>query len=244
MIPTPDGMAETLQRAQLGAWADPHRLQGMSDFLTKMLAVNESINLTRLTGESEVRIQHVLDSAEAFPILERLSVGKTTFKALDLGTGCGFPGVALAMAFPTWEVTLMDATAKKIQALSTCLEGNVLDCETLHGRAEDVGRDPRLRESWDLVTARAVADLPVLLEYALPLLKVGGYLVDWMTEDRYHAVDKSENALHWLGGKVLENKPYSLPDLDSRRVLLVVEKVGKTPLRYPRLAGQPSKNPL
>jgi 16S rRNA (guanine527-N7)-methyltransferase len=161
-----------------------------------------------------------------------------------LGSGGGFPGVCVAFGFPAWEVTYLDATAKKMKALAQCLEGLKLAGPTIHGRAEDLGRDPKFRESWDFITTRAVADLPVLLEYALPLLKPGGYLVDWITDDQKSSVDKSQNALKWLCGKIAEMQAYQLPGFQQGRHLLVVEKVGKTPLRYPRLSGQIVKHPL
>ncbi len=241
---TQESIAESLDTAGMKRWILPERLSDLVLFLQRLMKINEVINLTRMTSDEDIKIQHILDSAASLPLLERLSGGVTAFKALDLGTGAGFPGLMVAFAFPEWEVTFLDATAKKIQALSNCLEGLKVTGTAIHGRAEDLGRDPNFRETWDIVTARAVADLPVLLEYALPLLKPGGYLVDWITEDQKSKVNKSENALKWLCGKIHEIEPYSLPGLNQTRYLLVVEKLGKTPMRYPRLSGYPAKHPL
>ena len=159
-------------------------------------------------------------------------------------SGCGFPGAAIAAGNPTWEVTFLDSVAKKTKALEDCLKGTGWKAQTLAARAEDLGRDPKTRETWDGVSARAVADLPVLLEYALPLLRHGGYFVNWMTEDQLSWVDRSKKALESLQGRVARTVPYSLPGLAQPRTLLVVEKLGKTPEDFPRAAGVPSKRPL
>lgn len=242
--PTPELLTQTFQEASLERFCAPDRMKILSDFLESMLEINQTLNLTRITSPEEVRIKHVLDSAESFPILEKLAEGKTPCKVMDIGSGCGFPGAAIAAAFPSWQVTLMDATAKKVQALGQCAQNSGLPVNLLIGRAEDLGREMDMREVWDIVTARAVADLPVLLEYALPFLKVGGSLVNWMSEEQMKNVDKSENALKILAGKIANRQEYTLPGLEKPRWLLVVEKVGKTPEKYPRLPGFPSKHPL
>jgi 16S rRNA (guanine527-N7)-methyltransferase len=244
IAPTPELLVQTLQEASLEPWADLERMKILSTFLESMLEINLVLNLTRITSPDEVCIKHVRDSAVAFPLLQKLMGDRKPCNVMDLGSGCGFPGAAISAAFPSWEVTLMDATAKKIQALGQCAQNAGMYAGVLNGRAEDLGHDPSLRESWDLVTARAVADLPVLLEYALPFLKVGGFLVDWVTEEQIKTVDKSENALAILGGKIADRQEYTLPGLDAPRWLLAVEKVGKTPPKYPRLPGLPSKHPL
>jgi 16S rRNA (guanine527-N7)-methyltransferase len=207
-----------------------------------MLAINETLNLTKWVKDEQVLVHHLLDSAQCLvDLFPRLNPPQ---RWLDLGTGCGFPGVLLAAAFPGVEVTLLDSVAKKTKALETCLQGLGWKVGTLTGRAEEVGRDPRTRESWDGVLSRAVADLPVVLEYALPLLKPGGYLVNWMTEEQIQVVDSSQKALQELSGKIVKKKGYSLPGLTQTRALLFVEKVGKTSDRYPRPVGRPAKDPL
>jgi 16S rRNA (guanine527-N7)-methyltransferase len=241
---SPTDLLKVLSPPEFGGLSDASRAAGLAMFIERLLKINETLNLTRITSDEDVISRHILDSAVAYPLLERLSKDRTPYRAVDLGTGAGFPGLVVATLFPAWEVTLLDATAKKVKALSECLLDLPFNCPTMHGRSEDLGREPRFRETWDLVTARAVADLPVLIELALPLLKVGGHLVDWLTEEQVKTVDKSKNALHWLDGKIIEKQAYSLPRLIQPRYLLVVEKLGKTPLRYPRPAGQPAKHPL
>lgn len=242
--PNTELLVQTLHEASLQHFASSERVKKLSTFLESMLTINETLNLTRLTSEEDVRIKHVLDSAVAFPLLEKLGEGKTAMRLMDLGSGCGFPGAAIACAFPNWEVALMDATAKKVQALGQCAQNAGLPVDLLQGRAEDLGHDHKQREAWDVVTVRAVADTPVILEYALPLLKEGGHLVAWLSDDQAKAVDKSKNALTILGGKISELTQYRLPGQEHPRWLWVVEKVGKTPVKYPRHPGFPSKHPL
>ena len=207
-----------------------------------MLQINETLNLTKWTGDQEVLTHHLLDSALALPLLKpRIAPGQ---RWVDLGTGCGFPGAVLSAAFPQVEVTLLDSVAKKTRALDECLAETGWKAKTLTGRAEEVGQNPQTRESWDGVVARALADFRVVLEYGIPLLKTGGYLVNWMTEGQWEVVDKSQKALQVLQGKIVEKREYSLPQLQQRRYFVMVEKLGKTPPGYPRAVGRPSKNPL
>lgn len=207
-----------------------------------MLDWNKSLNLTRWTQDEDFLRYHLLDSAYAVPLAKDLLPGPARW--LDLGTGCGFPGVVLAAADPHREVALLDSVAKKTKALDDCLQGTGWKAQTLTGRAEDLGRDPMAREALDGVSARAVADLPVVLEYALPLLRVGGYLVNWMTADQLSEEASAQGALETLQGRIVQRVPYSLPGLSQPRVLLVVEKLGKTPEAFPRAVGVPSKKPL
>ncbi len=208
-----------------------------------MLQINESLNLTKWTRDEEVLTYHLLDSAQVLPILKPV-LGEDP-KWADLGSGCGFPGVVLKAAFPQMEMTLLDSVAKKTKALEECLKVAEWErAKILTGRAEEVGRNPSTRESWDGIVARALADFRVVLEYGIPLLKTGGYLVDWMTEEQLGTVNKSQEALEVLHAKVVQTAEYSLPGLDQRRYFVMVEKLGKTPEAYPRPVGKPSKNPL
>jgi len=207
-----------------------------------MLKLNEGLNLTKWTKDEEVLNYHLLDSAHALPLLKPLvSLGQ---KSMDLGSGCGFPGAVLIAAFPQMEWTLMDSVAKKTKALGECLQTAGWKAKTLTGRAEEIGRNPSTRESWNFITVRAVADFPIILEYAIPLLKTGGYLVNWMTEKQAATVDNFSKALSTFQAKVVQKLSYSLPGLEQSRSLVMVEKLGKTPPTYPRPVGQASKHPL
>jgi 16S rRNA (guanine527-N7)-methyltransferase len=239
---TPDLIQKTFEKEGLASFFPPDSLPPLVRYIEKMLQINQSLNLTRWTSDEQVLVFHLLDSA--FPLKSLKAMNLSGGGWLDLGTGCGFPGMILAAAFPESEVTLMDSVAKKIKALAECLLASGCKAQTLAARAENLGRDPQFRESWNGVTARAVADFRVVLEYAAPLLKTGGYLVNWMTEDQMKAVDNSRNALQVLGCKIVQKTEYQLPGLLQPRYFVMVEKQGKTSNSYPRPAGQASKRPL
>jgi 16S rRNA (guanine527-N7)-methyltransferase len=239
---TPDQLTLALQKAGLEGTLSPEAIDSLSRFSLQMLQVNETLNLTKWTEDEAFLNFHLLDSAYALPELKRLVAPSARW--MDLGTGCGFPGVVLMAAFPQLEVTLMDSVGKKTKALEECLLAANWKPRTLTGRAEELGRNPQHREKWDGITTRAVADLPVVLEYALPLLKIGGYLVNWMTEEQLKSVDNAQRALQILQAKIVKKVSYSLPGLNQSRSIVFVEKLGKTPEAYPRPVGQPSKHPL
>ena len=239
---TPDKFQDTLTQAGLMSYFSPDSLEALSLFSLKMLQINETLNLTRWIEDEAFLKFHLLDSAYVVPVIKPIL--KTTARWMDLGTGCGFPGAVLIAAFPEAEFTLMDSVAKKTKALEECLLEANWKAKTLTGRAEEMGQNKDLRETWDGITARAVADFRVVLEYAIPLLKTGGYLVNWMTEDQLSIVDKSQKALGQLQCKVVQKAQYSLPGLAQARYFVMVEKLGKTSPSYPRPVGMPSKNPL
>lgn len=239
---TPEKIQQTLDQAGLLPFFPVESIPALTRFTLKMLQINETLNLTRWVEDEQVLNFHVLDSAFALPLLQPLV--QPAQRWVDLGTGCGFPGAVLLGAFPQVEVSLLDSVAKKTKALWECVQEAGWKAPLLIGRAEEVGRDPQHRESYDGVVARAVADFRVVLEYGMPLLKTGGYLVNWMTEDQMALVDKSREALQVLQAKVAQKKDYSLPGSTQRRWLVLVEKVGKTPEGYPRPIGVASKKPL
>jgi len=218
-------------------------LEPLVRFTQKMLEVNQTLNLTKWVQPEDVLRHHILDSAFGIPSLGNLKPPASS-RWMDLGTGGGFPGALVAAAFPELDLTFVDSMMKKSQAVQQALNAAGWKSKVVTARAEDLGRSPATRASWDGVTARAVADLPVLLEYAMPLLKVGGYLVNWMTEDQIQELGKSQKALDLLHAKILEKRVYQLPGLSKNRWILIVEKLEPSPDRYPRLAGQPSKRPL
>jgi 16S rRNA (guanine527-N7)-methyltransferase len=239
---TPNLLGETLEKAGLTGLISADSLSALTHFSLKMLQINETLNLTRWTEDEAFLNYHLLDSAFALPAIKSLVKGPQRW--MDLGSGCGFPGAVLIAAFSEAEVTLMDSVAKKTKALAECLDAAGWEARTLTGRAEEIGRNAQTRETWDGVTVRAVADFRIVLEYAIPLLKTGGYLVNWMTEDQFATVDKAQKAFEVLQCKIVQKSTYSLPGLNQSRFIAIVEKLGTTSPIYPRSVGLPSKKPL
>ncbi len=227
----------------LGAAFPPSQDEPLALFTHKMLELNEVLNLTKWTKPSEVLCHHLLDSAYGMPLLRSLKPQRGD-RWMDLGTGGGFPGALLLAAFPELSVSFLDAILKKGKAIKQCLAAASWKGEVLTERAENLGQDSKWRESFNGIVARAVADLPVLLEYAIPLLKPQGHLLCWMTGEQIEKVDKAQKALSLLRAQIVEKQEYRLPGLSQARFILIVEKLGTTDSRYPRAAGIPSKKPL
>ncbi len=215
-------------------------------FTQKMLELNQTLNLTRWITEEEVLTFHILDSAQCLPVLQEIQPlpAPHSYRWMDLGSGCGFPGAILAAVHPHWEVTFLDSVTKKIKALNECVKPVGWNTSLLACRAEELGKNPNYRSSWNGITARAVADFRVVLEYAIPLLIKGGFLVNWLTDDQIKIVDKSERVLTELRSKVLKSVSYKLPNQENRRWIVIVEKLGTTPEIYPRSIGKALKKPL
>ena len=239
---TPAKIQETLDSKELSSFFTPQSVNALSLFTQKMLHINETLNLTRWVEDEQVLNFHILDSALVLPLLKPLVADSSRW--MDMGTGCGFPGVVLVAAFSQVEVHLLDSVGKKTNAIEECLQSAGMKAKILTGRAEEAGRDPDYREKYNGIVARAVADLRVLLEYAIPLLKVGGYLVNWMTEDQVSRLNEAEKALQILNAEVIQNVDYSLPGSAQKRYYVIIQKKSVTSITYPRAIGQPSKQPL
>lgn len=200
---------------------------------------NEKMNLTNITEEKEVAEKHFADCASilATPYFrEKVSV-------IDVGTGAGFPGMVLKVLNPDISLTLLDSLAKRISFLDEVVMSLGLQgVTTLHSRAEDAAQKPVFRESFDIATARAVASLPVLLEYCLPFVRVGGLFIAMKGTDPQEEIAQSEKALQILNARVKEIVPVAIADFNHS--LIIIEKTGQTPKKYPRKAGMPTKSPL
>lgn len=206
-----------------------------------ILEWNTKINLTAITDEEEMYIKHFIDSY----LVLKTGLSMKRKKVLDIGTGAGFPGIPLALLYPESDFTLLDSLNKRIQFLEIVQETlGMKNLELIHGRAEDYAKQGAYREQYDLVVSRAVADLPVLLEYALPFLKVGGTFVAYKGPGASAEVERSANALELLGGEIESLQIYNLPIIEDERHFILVKKVVETPIRYPRKPGKASKNPL
>lgn len=202
---------------------------------------NSFMNLTAITEYEDVLKKHFVDSVS---LIQAVDVRKK-LTLIDVGTGAGFPGLALKIAYPEFKVTLLDSLQKRIQFLDAVIEKLGLEgIETIHGRAEDFAKPQKLRESFDLCVSRAVANLSTLSEYCLPFVKVGGYFIPYKSEKIAQEKEEAEKALELLGGKFERQVEFMLPSSDIYRNLFVIKKVKETPKKFPRKAGLPAKEPI
>ena len=217
------------------------QLEQFQTYYEMLVEKNKVMNLTAITEKSEVIDKHFIDSIS---LKKAIDVTKS-FKILDLGTGAGFPGIPLKIAYPNLTITLLDSLNKRIKFLQEVIEELGLEgIEGIHGRAEDYAKQSAYREQYDLCVSRAVANLATLSEYCLPYVKEGGYFISYKSGAVEEEVNQSKKAIAELGGKVKEVIEFTLPDTDIERTFVVIEKIKKTPKKYPRKAGLPSKEPI
>ena len=208
-----------------------------------ILEWNEKINVTAIRDPEEFDRKNVQDSLSICSLPEY----EQARTVLDLGTGGGFPGLPLAVTSPEKEFVLADAVGKKLKVVQAAAqELGLVNVETVHARAEDMAKTKVHRERYDLAVSRAVANMATLSEYCLPFVKVGGFFVAYKTEDAAEEIEAAKGAIAKLGGRILRiDKPSPNNDEPSNgHVLVVVEKIAKTPKEYPRKAGTPGKDPL
>ena len=203
---------------------------------------NTKMDLTAVTEEAEMIDRHYVDSLMALTVPGMIPEAGTL---IDVGTGAGFPGMPLAIACPQLSVTLMDAQQKRLNFLQAVIDELGLTNVTLiHARAEDGGRNPALREQFDLAVARAVAPTSVLAEYLLPFVRVGGKALCWKGPALAEEMEQGRKAAFLVGGKMGEPVAYAIPGREWQHQLLPMAKVAKTARLYPRKSGTPSKKPL
>lgn len=209
------------------------------EYMNLLLEWNEKINLTAITEPEEVILKHFIDSLTINKYIENNK------SIADVGTGAGFPGIPLKIYRPDLSITLVDSLNKRINFLNEVISKlDLKDISTVHSRIEDFGKDKKYRESFDYVTARAVANLTTLSEYLIPISKVGGKCICMKGNDIKEEINNSRNAINILGGKINEVDEFYLPNSDISRNVIIIEKIKNTPNKYPRKAGMPSKEPL
>ena len=206
---------------------------------------NEKINLTTITDFPEIVIKHFVDS---LMISQSSNVSRETLangKIIDVGTGAGFPGIPLKIIYPNAKITLLDSLNKRVTFLNQVIsELHLKKITAIHGRAEELGRNPEHREHYELCVSRAVANLSTLSEYCLPFVRRGGYFVAYKSGNIKEEVAEADKAVNVMGGKFTEIEMFQLPNTDIQRSLVPIRKTSPTPKKYPRKAGTPAKQPL
>lgn len=225
----------------IGLVLSTRQLEQFEKYTSELLTWNEKINLTAITEYDQIAIKHYCDSLLVMGFSDWSSHGKV----LDLGSGAGFPGLPLKIANPHLNMTLLDSQKKRIAFLNHIIDHLELQgAKAIHGRAEDTAKIEGQRECFDFVLSRAVAKLPVLLEYALPFVKIGGFFVAYKGPEVEEELAEAKRALQEFGGKHWDTLEAELPQHGGRRKLLIIRKVYFTPVIYPRKAGMPEKKPI
>lgn len=204
---------------------------------------NSRMNLTAITEFEDVLKKHFIDSLSLISAVSDLA--QKQYDLIDVGTGAGFPGIPLKIAFPNLKITLLDSLNKRIQFLNEVIcKLELQDIEAVHGRAEDFAKPDQFRERFDLCVSRAVANLATLSEYCIPFVKSGGFFISYKSEKVNVELEEAKKAISVLGGSFQKNIEFLLPHSDITRNFIVIQKKNKTPLKYPRKAGLPSKEPI
>ena len=226
---------------QMGIVLDDTQISQFQTYFEMLIERNKVMNLTAITEKEEVIDKHFADSL-AFAQTGLETSGK---RVLDLGTGAGFPGIPLKIAFPEMEVLLLDSLNKRVRFLQDVIrELNLQGIDAVHGRAEDFAKQKAYRENFDYVVSRAVANLAVLSEYCLPYVSVEGYFLPYKSGDIQREIDESRKAVKILGGSVEDVVSFEIPGTDIHRTILKIRKKTAAPKRFPRKAGLPSKEPI
>ena len=224
---------------ELGITLDENQKKQFTDFYEYLVEKNKV--MTGITEFQEVLIKHFLDSLACVKAVDMSRIKRI----MDIGTGAGFPGVPLKIAFPHLEACLLDSLKKRVNFLEETFQMLKLENITaIHGRAEEYAKNKQYRETYDLCVSRAVSNLATLSEYCLPYVKTGGYFISYKSGTVQEEVEQAQKAVKILGGKIQDVVYFQLPDSEIQRSLVVIEKIKATPGRYPRKAGTPLKEPL
>lgn len=234
------GLAGEFQR-MLGYEISPKMLSVLEWYSRELIQWNKKVNLTAIRDPEEIEIKHFLDSLSCLMVMQPAPGDRI----VDVGTGAGFPGLPLKILYPQVRLTLIESIGKKVKFCRHIVHSlGLKDVEILQSRAENIGRDSAYRERFDWAVARAVAVMPVLVEYLLPLLRVGGSAVIQKGESGPREAHEASYAIKLLGGRLTQIKALELPRVVETRHLVVISKEAATPASYPRRVGVPSKQPL
>lgn len=222
---------------------EKNQIDKFYDYFEILIEWNKVMNLTTITETDEVISKHFVDSLSLIKIVEDLDT--EVYSMIDVGTGAGFPGIPLKIVFPQLQITLMDSLNKRVNFLNEVIEKLGLQgISAIHGRAEDLGRDVKHREQYDLCVSRAVANLSTLSEYCMPFVKVGGSFIPYKSGKIEEELTEAKHAVFLLGGKIERTERFLLPGTEAERSLIKIVKTNGISKKYPRKAGLPSKEPL
>lgn len=225
----------------LGIQLAPIQLDALKQYEQELIAWNELVNLTAIRDQAQIRTKHFLDSLTCMRVMRDTRMERV----IDVGTGAGFPGLPLKIIYPAMELTLVESVSKKADFCRHIVTQLKLEgVEVIPERAEAVGRMAAHRQKYDWAIARAVAVLPVLVEYLLPLTRIGGNTLAMKGESAHAEAHDAEHAIRLLGGHLRKLVPVTLPGVVEERYLVVVDKIAATPDAYPRRIGVPTKKPL
>lgn len=230
-------MKESLK--ELNIELSEKQLNQFYNYMNILIEWNKVMNLTNITEPEGIIQKHFVDS------LTVLKSIKENDSIIDVGTGAGFPGIPIKIAFPETRITLLDSLNKRIKFLEEVINKLELkNIETIHGRAEEVAHNKKYREKYDIAIARAVAPLNVLSEYLLPFVKIGGYAICMKGTKGKEEAEEGKNAIKILGGEITNSREFNLPNTEMARTIIEIEKIKNTEKKYPRKAGTPTKMPL
>ena len=219
------------------------QINQFNQYFTSLIETNKKVNLTRITEKDDVYLKHFFDSIT--PLFTFGEIFTKSQTLCDVGAGAGFPSIPLKIMVPELRVTIVDSLGKRLNFLQELVtQLDLKNVALVHGRAEDVGQNKQYREQFDIVTARAVANMAVLSEYCLPLVKKNGNFIALKGPKAEDELNSSQKALKTLGGKTTAVKELQLPHSSEDRTLILVKKVQATPKKYPRQAGTPHRKPI